>query len=136
MADITITATSVVPGANAIVEHGILGASATAGQAVYKDTSTNTFKLSDSNGASSLIKSVYGIVVAGGSSGQACAVQRAGSVTIGATLTPAAAYYLSANPGGICPFADLTTGDAVTQIGIAASASVLQLEMVAPGLTL
>jgi hypothetical protein len=42
-------------------------------------------------------------------------------------VTGGVAYYLSATPGGICPVADLGSGDYPTIVGIAVSASVLDV---------
>lgn len=50
-------------------------------------------------------------------------------MTIGATMTAGVAYYLSDEPGGICPVADLTTGDYPCIIGLAISATVLRLSI-------
>ena len=38
MADLSVTAASVVAGSNANIEHGTLGETVTAGQPVYKDS--------------------------------------------------------------------------------------------------
>lgn len=136
MADISVTASAVVPNGSANIQHGTAGATITAGQVVYKDSSTGKYGLSDANGASASIKSVAGVALNGASDGQPLAVAIYGDVTMNAVLTAGTAYYLSATPGGICPVADLTTGDVVVQIGIAKSTSVLSVHPQAPGVTL
>jgi hypothetical protein len=51
-------------------------------------------------------------------------------------LTPGVFYYLSGTPGGICPVADVASGDYPAIIGSAKSASLLTIKIVAPGVAL
>ena len=60
MAAITITAANVVKDANAEIEYGILGATITAGQVVYKNTSTGKFELADANSATAEVRGPRG----------------------------------------------------------------------------
>lgn len=136
MADLTITAASVLKGSSAQTEHGTSGATVTAGQPVYLDTAAGRYELSDANSATPAARGVRGIALNGAADGQPLTIARSGPVTIGATLTPGAAYYLSATAGGICPYADLTTGDEVVQIGLASSASVLEIDIQDTGVVL
>lgn len=127
MADLTITATSVVQGASGIsVLDGILGASVTAGQSVYLDTAASTYKLADAN-ASSTTAQTAGIALNGGASGQPVKVLASGPITIGATVTVGTIYVQSATAGGIAPAADLATGHYVTILGVGISASQIQV---------
>lgn len=128
MADLTITATSVVAGGGAKTTEGVAGATITAGQVVYYDTSAGTWKLADCDSGTAAVRSPGGIALNGAASGQALRVLTSGPITIGATLTAGVAYYLSGTAGGICPVADLTTGDYPTIIGIATSTSVLDVQ--------
>lgn len=134
MADLTITAASVAKGGNAVVDNGTAGASVTAGQVVYKDASTGTYKLADSNLAGATTPA--GIALHAAASGQPLAVQTSGDITIGATLTAGTAYYLSETAGGIQPAADLASGETVAQLGLAKSTTVLALRIILPGVTL
>lgn len=136
MADLTITATSVVPGSGASITEGTAGASVTAGQVCYLDSTTNTLKLADCNSATAAVRSPYGIALHAAASGQPLAVLTKGPVTIGATLTGGVAYYLSGTPGGIRPVADNTTGDYPTIIGIATSTTVLDVKFHESGVAL
>lgn len=136
MADISITATSVIASGNSNTETGVAGAAITTGHVVYKDSTTGKFGLSDANGASADIKSVYGVALNGAAIGQPVTVARSGDITVGGTLVAGTAYYLSATPGGIAPVADLTTGDAVVQLGLAKSTTVLAFRPQNPGVTL
>jgi len=134
MADLTITAANVVKGSNAITVNGTAGVAITAGQVVYLDTASGKWKLADNDLAAA--KNPGGIALNGASDGQPLVVLTSGDVTMGAALTAGTAYYLSATAGGICPVADLVTGDNVAQIGIAKSASVLAVKIIVPGVTL
>lgn len=135
MSDISITAANVLKGTNAVTENGHAGETITAGQAVYLDATTNKYKLADANGAAAL-RVPRGIALNGASDGQPLQVQTRGSIAIGATLTAGVTYYLSSDPGGICPLADVGSGEYVCIIGIATSTSVLALGINASGATL
>ncbi len=134
MVDLTITAASVQKGGNAVVDNGIAGASLTAGQVVYKDAATGTYKLADSNFAGATVP--VGIALHAAATGQPIAVQTSGDITIGATLTAGSAYYFSETAGGIQPAADLGSGEVVGQLGLAKSTTVLELRINLPGVTL
>lgn len=136
MADLSITAASVVKGSGATVEQGTAGATITAGQVVYKAAATGKYGLADCDSATAEVKVPRGIALNGASDGQPLAIVRAGDVTIGATLTPGTAYYLSPVAGGICPLADVASGDNVVLLGLAKSASVLALDIQVSGVTL
>ena len=136
MADLTITAANVVKGTNARVEHGVAGATITAGQQVYYDTATGKYGLADTNSSTAAVRSPRGTALHASLDGQPLAIQRSGEITIGASLTAGVAYYLSGTPGGIAPVADLTTGDYPTLIGIAKSATVLDLKYQESGVAL
>ena len=127
MADITITAASVVPGGSATTIDGHAGATITAGQAVYRDPTTGRFLLADCDSATAAARSPIGIALNGAASGQPLEVLTRGAVTIGASITAGVAYYLSPTAGGICPVADLSSGDYPTIIGIAKSTTVLDV---------
>lgn len=136
MADLTITAASVVAATGAAVTNGMAGATITAGQAVYLNATTKKWELADSNGTPAAARKAGGIALNGASLNQPVAVATAGDVTIGATLTAGTAYYLSDTPGGICPVADVGTGENVCLLGMAKSTSVLAVNIQAPGVTL
>lgn len=136
MADLTITATSVAAQGGAKIRHGTAGAAVTAGQVVYLDESAGTWKLADNDSATAAARSPRGIALNGAASGQPLAVHLEGPITIGATLTAGVAYYLSSAPGGICPVADLATGDYPTIVGIATSTTVLDVKFHESGVAL
>lgn len=133
MADLSITATSVVPGANAVTIQGTAGETITAGQAVYKSSTTNKWMKADSNSGTAEARTPTGIALTGSSLNQPIVVQKSGDIAIGATLTANTAYYLSDTAGGICPVADVGSGEYLTQLGIARTTAILQLDIESTG---
>lgn len=136
MTDIAITAANVVKGSNATIEQGTAGATITAGQVVYKAAATGRYGLADCDSATAEVKVPRGIALNGASNGQPLAIIRSGDVTIGGTLTPGTAYYLSPVAGGVAPLADVAPGDTVVLLGLATSASVLALDIQVSGVTI
>jgi hypothetical protein len=135
MADISITAANVVAGSDAVRESGTAGATVTAGQLVYLDTSDMKYKLADSNGAAAL-RVPNGIALNGASNGQPLSVQKGGDITIGGTMTAGIPYFLSDTPGGLCPLPDIGAGEFSCIIGIAKSTSVLAVNIQPSGVAL
>lgn len=129
MADLSITAASVVAGADSVQERGILGETVLAGQPLYFDTTTRKWFKADSNAGTELVRKAKGIALNGGAVNQPVMVHKSGDITIGATLVAGAAYYLSDTPGGICPVADVGTGEYVCLIGLAKSTTVLAVDI-------
>ncbi len=136
MADISITASAVLAAASAVTETGVAGATITAGQMVYRDTADRKYKLADANGASALIRTPRGIALNGGSDGQPLTIAREGDITMNAVLTEGVAMYLSDTAGGICPVADVGSGEYATVLGIAKSSTVFALSINASGVAL
>ncbi len=134
MADLTITATSVVAGADSQQVSGILGETVTAGQAIVKN-SANVWVKADSNHATAALRQPGGIALNGGAIGQPVRVHKSGLITIGATLTAGLAYYLSDTPGGICPVADIGVGEYVCLLGLATSTTVLNVDIQFPNVS-
>ena len=97
MADLTITAANVLPGSNAVTENGLLGATVTAGQAVYKEAATGTWKLSDADSATAEVRTVGGIALNGGAHRQfQLLAQRIGQGFVGDDHGPIAGENLCA----------------------------------------
>lgn len=136
MADLSLTAANVVPGSGARITTGTAGATITAGQVVYLDAADNRFKLADADSGTAGVRVPFGIAVNGAAAGQPLSVQTAGNLALGAVLTAGVAYYLSPTAGGIAPVADLLTGDYPTILGIAASTSVLKVDIQPSGVAL
>src|SRR5581483_1775072 len=114
-ADLTITAASVVPYTSPVplYSDGTAGATITAGQPVYLDSATNTYKLSLAAGTATEATAA-GIAVNGASAGQPVRIQTSGDLDLGATLTVGRVYVLSANAGKIAPVTDLASTNRVT----------------------
>lgn len=136
MADVSITAANVVAGSGARIVHGTANATVTAGQAVYYDSSTDRYGLADSNSGTAALRTPVGIALNGAANGQPLAVLLSGPVTIGGTLTAGVAYYLSDTPGGICPVADVGSGEYSSVLGIATSAAILDVDINSSGVAL
>lgn len=134
MADLSVTAASVLASSTALKASGTAGATITAGQPLYIDSSdSNKLKLADCN-ASAATSAAVGIALHGASSGQPIAYAFDDSAfTPGATLTTGQIYAVSQNAGGICPVADLTTGDYPAVLFVAKSTSQGVLKIVRGG---
>ncbi|MGO7185295.1 hypothetical protein ACCT14_33055 [Rhizobium brockwellii] len=136
MTDIVITASAVLAASNAERDQGIAGEAITAGKAIYLAAATNRWMLADSNSAAVEARQAKAIALNGASAGQPVAFQKSGDITIGGTLVAGQAVYLSDTPGGLCPLADVGSGEYVVLIGMAKSTSVLQLSFQYPGVAL
>jgi len=136
MADLTITAASVIAGDNAARAAGTAGEAITAGKAVYLAAATKKWMLADSNSATAEARRATGIALNGASLNQPVDVATGGDVTLGAVLTAGTAYYLSDTAGGICPLADVGSGEYVCLLGLAKSTSVLALDIQFPNVAL
>jgi hypothetical protein len=137
MADLSITANSVLKGTGAKTETLIAGAAITAGQTLYKDAAdSNKAKLYDADGAAAL-RAFYGIALNSAASGQPVVVLTEGPITIGATVAVGVAYYGSDVAGGITgTFGDLEAGDYPTIIGIGISTTQIYVKPIAAGVTI
>lgn len=133
MADLSVTAANCVPGANSRQVSGIAGETIAAGKAVYLASATGKWMLSDSNSATAEARTPGGIALTGSSLNQPVVVHTKGLLTLGATLTANVPYFASDTPGGICPIADVGSGEYLTQIGIATTTAVLDVNIQSTG---
>lgn len=119
MADLTITATQVLPSTGARFADGTAGAAITAGQACYNSTS-DTMLPADADAGTPAAANVRGIALNGAAIGQPVRLQTEGIIILGAAAAPVKGtiYVLSGGAGGICPAADLAAADRVTVIGV------------------
>lgn len=129
MADISVTAANVLKGSNATTESGTAGATVTAGQSVYKDTGdSNKWKLADSDSTALTAGSGgLGIALHAAAANQPLLVQLTGDINMGATLAVGETYVVSNTAGGVAPIADMGTGDYISILGVASTASNLVL---------
>ena len=134
MADLTITAASVIPAAsNTTVSYNeTAGETITAGQAVYRDSGDNNeCKKCDTTSAAKA--AAYGIALNGASDGQPLAVLRSGNINPGATVAVGEVYTVSDTAGGIAVAADNGSGDYVTVLGIGTTTSNIAIDIQATG---
>ncbi len=137
MAAISVTAASVLAGANAKKARGTAGATITAGQALYADPNASfKLKLADCDASATTAKCV-GIALHGASDGQPLEyVYEDDDFTPGATLSLSAAaddgvYILDGTAGGICPIGDIAAGDYPVVLFVAKSTSKAILKIIA-----
>ena len=134
MTDISITVANVLKGSGATLQRGTAGATITAGMAVYADASDGgKYKPADCT-TSAATAAVVGFALHGALDEQPLAIQTAGPITIGGTLTAGTQYVLSV-AGAIAPDADLATSDRIVYVGYATSASVLFIDFDYTGVT-
>lgn len=134
MADLTITAASVIKGTGAQTATGTAGATITAGQPLYADSADLDFqgiaklKLADAN-VSLALATCVGVSLHAALAGQPLTYQFAGILAIGATVALDMPYAVSTTAGLICPVGDLTTGNWLSVIGRATSTTALTLSI-------
>lgn len=127
MADLTITAANVSPVSDCTINRNFnAGATITAGQTVYFDDATSTWKLADAN-ASATTSVLGGVAMNGASSGQPLAVATGGTIAIGATVTVGEIYVLSGTAGGIAPEGDGVTGWYTSIVGVGVTSARIKL---------
>jgi len=113
--DVSVTASAVArvtgggPSTDTVIRSGFAGATITAGQSVYIDTTAGTWKLTDAN-LSAAAGVAQGIALNGASSGQPISIAVGGTLTPGFSVTIGKIYVTSANAGGIAPVEDLASG--------------------------
>lgn len=129
--DIVITAGTVVPDTGYQYFDATAGATLTAGQVVYVDTSNTVQKAITT---SAITAAARGIALNGASSGQPVRVMSAGTITIGGTVVIGKIYIVSATAGGVAPVTDTATTQFVTIIGIGVSATKIALNINASGI--
>lgn len=124
IADLTITASSVINVNGGICKDFLAGASLIAGQSVYLDTN-NVWQKAQSDSAAHLGSGARtGITLHAAGTGQPIAVQESGVITIGATVTVGTLYVISAAAaGGIAPFTDLVSTNKIHILGIGSTAA-------------
>jgi len=120
MADLSITAASVIPSSNAVIAIGTAGATIVAGQSLYIDTAnSNVLKLYDADG-SALTSTMAGIALGGAASGQSVRyVTQDPALVLGCTMVVGDTLWGSDTAGGLTiTFAELEAGDYITCVGV------------------
>lgn len=136
MADLSLTPTNVLATGGSRSVGGTAGAAITAGQVVYLESSSGTYKLADCDSATAEVRSPAGIALNGAGAGQPVQVLKSGPITLGSVLTAGVTYYLSPTAGGICPVADVQSADYPVILGIAKSGTVLDVKIHEAGVAL
>lgn len=136
MADLVLTPSAIIAGSNSAQEHGTAGETITAGKAVYKSATTKKWMLADSNSATAAARQAGAIALNGASDGQPITVHKSGDLTVDAVLTAGQAVYLSDSAGGLCPLADVGSGEYVCLVGLAKSTTVLAVDIQFPNVAL
>ncbi len=132
MVDANVTPAEVLPGADTSYVKGTLGETVTAGQCVYLDSTTATYKKADID-ASADAANAIGIAMNGGSSGQFVKIATGGHIDPGFTVILGEIYVVSGTAGGIAPVADLAQNDYTHILGLGISASSMKLAQVDSG---
>jgi hypothetical protein len=140
MAAITVTSANVqraiaqlgLPGSS--MEMGRFGATVTAGQAVYRDSS-DSYDLKLAIATSAAAAAVYGIALNGGADGQPAEILRAGLYNPGGTVVVGQLYCVSAAAAGaIVPYGDLATLEYVSFIGVGITAALIYVNFTVSGI--
>jgi len=132
MAELTITAANVktLETDSTYLKFVQFGEAVTHGQAVYKSSSDNKYYLADADSAT---KPAEAISLCKASADGYGHVQNGGSIDVGATLTVGTSYYAGTTAGAIGVDADVTSTKFPHFIGIAYSASRLDLKFISTG---
>lgn len=128
MADLVITAANVIAGSNAQKSGGIAGEAVVAGKLGYYDTTVKKYFLADNNSATAAARKPTCMFLNSAAANQPVSVMNEGDVAMGSIFTPGTAYFLSDTPGGICPVADLASGEYVSLVGLSKSATTLAVK--------
>jgi hypothetical protein len=120
MADLTVTATSVVQTA-AQTATGTAGETILAGEAVYLKAADSRLWKAQADGTTEEATAV-GVALNGGGAAQPIVYAFGGTINIGATTVKTTTYVLSALAGKICPQADLVSTNKIVRIGHATDA--------------
>lgn len=133
MADLSITAASVGVGGPATKTRIVQAGEAVAqGEPCYLHADGKYYK-ADANDTEAKAVAAGVFLVPAALDGYAI-IAVSGPVNLGATLTVGEVYVVSATLGGIAPIGDLASGHYVTTLGVASSASVLELAPSASGI--
>lgn len=129
MADLIQTPASVIQGSPFQSFTGVSGAAITAGQSVYRKNADQKFYPAQANGSQEQAGQYGGGIALDSApgAGQYVTILQAGQINLGATLTVGQTYVTSPSGtlGAIAPISDLGTGNYVTILGVAISASIL-----------
>ena len=132
MVDIAVG--NVTPGGTADVRTGTAGGTVSAGNAVILNSSGALIVGKADN---STTATVAGIALHDAVNGQPLAYQVGGALTIASVATVGTVYVLSASASGaIAPWADLTSANRVSLLGVATATTELEVRIVNSGVAI
>lgn len=127
--------TAIRPTANTVTEKVVYGATISVSQPLYLDSTDGEHKIADANFSATTAKAKGLAITPGVDAGYGLIATKGSVILVGTTMAVGTSYYVGPTPGEIIPSADLTTGDIVTLLGTAASATQLDLDINATGIT-
>lgn len=133
MADLSLTATSVVKYDGASVRNGVAGEAITAGQALYVNTAGRLMRADCATAAKA---NIVGVALNGGAVNQPIQYIVAGGLNPGATVTVGTIYGVTDTPGGIGPISDRGSSDFVTIIGVAVTSTRINVDIARSGVAI
>lgn len=133
-ADISVTASSVVPGADYNYVDGTAGETLTAGQVVYLKSSDSKYWKAQCDGTAAEVTAI-GVALNGASANQPVRIFTSGNLNPGGTVVVGKIYLVSTAAGGIMPVDDLTTTHKVTLLGVGTTASNIAIKIHNTGAT-
>jgi hypothetical protein len=131
MADISITATAVVPVSGYGFVDMVAGEAVARGKPVYTKAADGLAYLASCETTSALA-TVTGIALNDGAANQPVRIMTSGNVAYGSVFTVGMIYVLSAS-GAIAPHSDLASSDYVSVLGVATTATNLRLAIINSG---
>lgn len=129
--------TAVRPTSSTTLQAGgpvVYGATISAGQSAYKDSSDSKHKLADSNVSAALAAAVGIFITPGVDTGYGYVATGGAVVLVGTTMVVGTVYCVGSTAGSIVPISDLTTADYVTILGTASTSTQLDLAIKATGI--
>lgn len=126
--------TAVRPTSNTRFELVNYGATIAAGVPVYIDSADSKHKIADANSSKATAAVVGLSMTPGVDAGQGIVAKGGSVILVGTTMTVGVNYYAGPTAGEIIPEADLASGDYVTRLGTAATATKLDLSIVPTGI--
>jgi hypothetical protein len=134
MANITITASGVLPTTTTTTDSGIAGETVTAGAPLYQKSSDSNYLWQCDADLSQEAANCKGIALHGATRGQPIRYATGGDLTL-PTMVQGVVYCPSATAGAICPYNDVDTGTTLyaTILGVASSTTNLKLAIMPSG---
>ena len=130
MADLS-SITAVRPTSNTQTRLVQYGATIAVGQPLYLAT-TGKYLLSDANASATAAAATVIAITPGVDTGYGIVAAAGSIILVGTTMVVGTTYLASRNAGGIMPVSDRATGDYVTTLGTASTATQLDLSIVDP----